>query len=308
MHNVHILSSSPERYICWDRSQTAQCRPIKGTVQKKPGVTAEMANAILSSSKERAENLMIVDLTRHQLHGVYGSHNVRVTQLMEVEEYETLWQLVTVVEAVPSGIHKPMTPGEWQEPTEYASTSERPTVPYLGFQAFVESLPPGSMTGAPKKRSCEILQKEEAGFRRGIYSGVLGYLDVGGGGDFSVVIRTAIKVDEEALDKEDVWRINAGGAITSQSTVEGEYEEMLAKFHSTARAFKHHEPPKPTPRLRRVEIIEPDDPEFAELLATMRGGAEMSLDDAQIMLRAVERELRRRSAAGEDIGENNAEE
>jgi para-aminobenzoate synthetase len=302
MHNVHILSSSPERYICWDRSQTSQCRPIKGTVQKKPGVTAEMADAILSSSKERAENLMIVDLTRHQLHGVYGSHGVRVSKLMEVEEYETLWQLVSVVEAVPSGICKSTTPEDWEEPADYASKrAEKPSTPYLGFQAFAESLPPGSMTGAPKKRSCEILQKVEDGERRGIYSGVLGYLDVGGGGDFSVVIRTAIKIDDEQSDdKEDVWRIGAGGAVTSQSTPEGEYEEMIAKFGSTNRAFTPQAVPETKPKKsRRVEIIEPDDPEFAELLESMRGGEELTLDDAQMMLRAVERELRRRTAAGE---------
>jgi para-aminobenzoate synthetase len=294
MHNVHILSSSPERYICWDRSQTAQCRPIKGTVQKKPGVTPAMAHAILSSSKERAENLMIVDLTRHQLHGVYGSENVRVSQLMEVEEYETLWQLVSVVDAVPSGIRKPNTPQEWDEPAEHIAPASQ-EVPYLGFEAFVESLPPGSMTGAPKKRSCELLQNYEDGARRGIYSGVLGYLDVGGGGDFSVVIRTAIKVDSEDNDKEDLWRMGAGGAITSQSTPEGEYEEMIAKFQSTSRAFTHLPPPKPVSRSKRVEIIEPDDPEFAELLEGMRGGEELTLDDAQMMLRAVEAELRRRT-------------
>jgi para-aminobenzoate synthetase len=294
MHNVHILSSSPERYISWDRSQTAQCRPIKGTVQKKPGVTPEMANAILSSSKERAENLMIVDLTRHQLHGVYGSENVRVSQLMEVEEYETLWQLVSVVDAVPSGIWKPSTPHGWEEPAEHVGPAKQ-DIPYLGFEAFVESLPPGSMTGAPKKRSCEILHKEEGGVRRGIYSGVLGYLDVGGGGDFSVVIRTAVKIDSMDNNKEDVWYVGAGGAITSQSTPEGEHEEMLAKFSSTARTFTHMEPPKPVTKSKRVEIIEPDDPEFAELLAGMRGGEELSLDDAQMMLRAVEAELRRRT-------------
>ncbi|CAE7196436.1 hypothetical protein CFE70_007799 [Pyrenophora teres f. teres 0-1] len=301
MHNVHVLSSSPERYISWDRSQSAQCRPIKGTVQKKPGVTAEMAHAILSSSKERAENLMIVDLTRHQLHGVYGSDSVRVSQLMEVEEYETLWQLVSVVDAVPRGIRKPTTPEGWEEPA--GSTSKQPEkqpVPYLGFEAFVEGLPAGSMTGAPKKRSCEILKNVEKGVRRGIYSGVLGYLDVGGGGDFSVVIRTAIKIDNDQVDeKEDLWRIGAGGAVTSQSTPKGEYEEMVAKFGSTNRAFAPLPPPKPKKKGRRVEIIEPDDPEFAELLASMRGGEELTLDDAQIMLRAVERELRRRSAAGE---------
>lgn len=302
MHNVHILSSSPERYISWDRSQTAQCRPIKGTVQKKPGVTPAMANAILSSSKERAENLMIVDLTRHQLHGVYGSHNVQVSKLMEVEEYETLWQLVSVVDAVPSGVNKAHMPSDWEEPSERVARVDE-EVPYLGFEAFVESLPPGSMTGAPKKRSCEILQKEEDGVRRGIYSGVLGYLDVGGGGDFSVVIRTAVKVDSTDNDKEDVWSIGAGGAITSQSRPEGEHEEMVAKFQSTSRAFKHLPPPTTISKSKRVEIVEPDDAEFAELLAGMRGGEELSLDDAQMMLRAVEAELRRRTgpAAGDEV-------
>jgi para-aminobenzoate synthetase len=291
MHNVHILSSSPERYISWDRSQTAQCRPIKGTVQKKPGVTQEMALSILSSSKERAENLMIVDLTRHQLHGVYGSGNVRVSQLMEVEEYETLWQLVSVVDAAPQGAHKPHALDDWIEPADHTAPAHE--VPYLGFEAFITSLPPGSMTGAPKKRSCEILQTQEAGLKRGIYAGVLGYLDVGGGGDFSVVIRTAIKIDAPDAGKEVVWRIGAGGAITSQSTPEAEYEEMKAKFTSTARAFGHVTKPKEYAKGKRDG--EPDDPRFAELLAGMRGGEELSLDDAQLMLRAVEAELRRRT-------------
>jgi para-aminobenzoate synthetase len=310
MHNVHVLSSSPERYISWDRSQTAQCRPIKGTVQKQPGVTAADAHAILSSSKERAENLMIVDLTRHQLHGVYGSENVRVTQLMEVEEYETVWQLVTVVDAVPSGIYKPMTPEEWEDPADYVSDGGKQAVPYLGFQAFVSSLPPGSMTGAPKKRSCEILQKQETQKKRGIYSGVLGYLDVGGGGDFSVVIRTAIKIDNGASDTEDVWRIGAGGAVTSQSTPEGEYEEMLAKFNSTARAFKQAPPRAAAPKKSRVEIIDPDHPDYEDLWLRAREGDQPSLEDAQMMLRLVEQELRRRALAGEaeGVGEDEGEE
>jgi para-aminobenzoate synthetase len=283
MHNVHILSSSPERYISWDRSQTAQCRPIKGTVQKQPGVTAEDAHAILSSSKERAENLMIVDLTRHQLHGVYGSENVRVSQLMEVEEYETVWQLVTVVDAIPSGIYKPRTPDEWEDPTDYVSEGDKQVVPYLGFQAFVSSLPPGSMTGAPKKRSCEILQKQETQKKRGIYSGVLGYLDVGGGGDFSVVIRTAIKIDGAANSTEDVWRIGAGGAVTSQSTPEGEYEEMLAKFNSTARAFKQVPRRAPVAKKRRVQLIETD-------LIT----GDTPTEDALEMIRLLEQAITRR--------------
>ena len=80
---------------------------------------------------------------------------------------------------------------------------------------------------------------------------------------------------------------------------------MIAKFGSTNRAFLPLPPPKAKAKGRRVEIIEPDDPEFAELLASMRGGEELTLDDAQIMLRAVERELRRRTDEGEG---NNATE
>lgn len=242
LHNVHMLSSSPERYISWDRTQTAQCRPIKGTVAKASGVTAADAHAILTSPKERAENLMIVDLVRHQLHGVYGSGYVHVRKLMEIEEYKTLWQLVSVVEGVPRGSKGPETPGEWEDPSDHVSvfkSASEDDDQYLGYDAFVESLPPGSMTGAPKKRSCEILQREEGHQRRGLYSGVLGYLDVGGGGDFSVIIRTAIKsADSSSTSNEDVWNIGAGGAITAQSTPESEYEEMLAKFQSTSRAFK----------------------------------------------------------------------
>lgn len=272
LHNVHILSSSPERYICWDRSQNAQCRPIKGTVQKKRGVTAESAREILNSSKERAENLMIVDLTRHQLHGVYGSHSVRIKQLMEVEEYETVWQLVTVVDAVPDDIPKSRIPGDWEEPKEHALHSTQSSTPDLGFQAFVQSLPPGSMTGAPKKRSCEILQQVEEGGRRGIYSGVLGYLDVGGGGDFSVVIRTAVKIDDQTEPGKDVWHIGAGGAITSQSTVEGEYEEMFVKLQSTARVF------------RDDYNIDIHDPQYADILAALRrDGGGSDLDDYQLL-------------------------
>ncbi|KAF3003067.1 para-aminobenzoate synthase, (PABA) [Curvularia kusanoi] len=321
MHNVHVLSSSPERYISWSRGQAAQCRPIKGTVQKKPGVTAAHAHAILSSSKERAENLMIVDLTRHQLHGVYGSENVTVSQLMEVEEYETVWQLVTVVDAVPPGQYKPNTPEVWEDPIDGSSSLRaKIDVPDLGFQAFVESLPPGSMTGAPKKRSCEILQEQERGVKRGIYSGVMGYLDVGGGGDFSVVIRTAIKVDatsyyssltapksesdsistsfaaSTSTKTEDIWRIPAGGAVTSQSTPEGEYEEMLAKVNSTARAFTHLPPPPPKQKKPRVELINPDHPDYEALWnETLRGeGADgVGTADVEAVLRLLQETVQR---------------
>jgi len=89
------------------------------------------------------------------------------------------------------------------------------------------------MTGAPKKRSCELLRSiEGASHARGIYSGVIGYLDVGGGGDFSVAIRTAFKWEDEAA-----WKVGAGGAVTVLSEPEAEWEEMVTKRESVLRAL-----------------------------------------------------------------------
>ncbi|KAF2811750.1 para-aminobenzoate synthase [Mytilinidion resinicola] len=238
---VSIVSSSPERFMSWDRKGRTQCRPIKGTVRKGPNVTRAHADEILQSSKERAENLMIVDLTRHQMHGVFGA-NVTVPHLMEVEEYETVYQLVSVVEGVPPGVDHARTPEDWEEPPDYVSVKTRANTGAYGIRALAASLPPGSMTGAPKKRSCELLKEIEEDEPRGVYAGVLGYLDVGGGGDFSVVIRTAVCWEEERVEREgkearEVWRIGAGGAVTSQSTPSGEYDEMFVKLGATLGAF-----------------------------------------------------------------------
>ncbi|KAH9832816.1 Anthranilate synthase component I, N terminal region [Teratosphaeria destructans] len=198
-HSVNVVGSSPERFLSWSRDGICQFRPIKGTVKKTPDMTREKAEELLNCEKERAENLMIVDLIRHDLHGVEGVKNVNVPKLMVVEEYETVYQLVSVIEG------------------DLGASKSR-------IAALSQALPPGSMTGAPKKRSCELLQELEDHKPRGLYSGVIGYLDVGGGADFSVVIRTAFKWDDE-----DVWRIGAGGAITALSEAEAEWQEMLAK-------------------------------------------------------------------------------
>jgi len=88
------------------------------------------------------------------------------------------------------------------------------------------------MTGAPKKRSCELLKEIENDRPRGLYSGVLGYLDIGGGGDFSVVIRTAFKWDDESE-----WRVGAGGAVTAMSEPEAEWMEMRTKRESVMGGF-----------------------------------------------------------------------
>ncbi|KAJ4398564.1 para-aminobenzoate synthase, (PABA) [Neurospora sp. IMI 360204] len=206
--DVSIVGTSPERFLSWSRGGHCQFRPIKGTVKKGPGMTHSIASEILNSSKERAENLMIVDLIRHDLSGVVGADNTWVSKLMVMEEYEKVYQLVSVIEG--------------QLPP-----AELPGAP-RGLHVLKNSLPPGSMTGAPKKRSCEILVDLEKR-PRGVYAGVLGYMDVGGAGDFSVVIRTLVR---NKLEEKEVWRIGAGGAVTIQSTDEGEFEEMEIKAGS----------------------------------------------------------------------------
>lgn len=300
-----LLSSSPERFLCWSRPQrtttetgfssdektsTCQFRPIKGTVKRQPDpslppLTLAQATTLLSTPKERAENLMIVDLIRHDLHGVVGSGNVTVPKLMVVEEYATLFQLVSVIEGtltitddgdddededllnvlqdIPNESNNTTPPTSPTPPSPSTLPSTSP------ITILARSLPPGSMTGAPKLRSCQLLRSLESR-NRGIYSGVLGYMDIGGGGDFSVVIRTAVRWDkddekerkrgvngmatekgveegdnEDGVEREggvveeegEEWTIGAGGAVTALSTEDGEWEEMVAKLRSTLRLF-----------------------------------------------------------------------
>jgi para-aminobenzoate synthetase len=264
LSSATVVSTSPERFLKWDREGNCQFRPIKGTVKKSSTMTREAAQNILNSSKEQAENLMIVDLIRHDLSGVIGAERCSVPKLMTVEEYEHVYQLVSVIEG--------------QLPK-----SDRDGGP-TGLDVLKASLPPGSMTGAPKKRSCEILRDIEQR-PRGIYSGVLGYLDVGGAGDFSVVIRTAVRDasttdasprmprtldnsgestphsnrgyaasnasprcsspstsvregDSASREATETWRIGAGGAVTIQSTDEGEFLEMETKVMTALTAFQ----------------------------------------------------------------------
>ncbi|GAV98849.1 para-aminobenzoic acid synthetase [Lentinula edodes] len=213
-----FLSSSPERFISYSRSPNTLCqlRPIKGTLRKAPGVTRAYAEeALRGSQKEVAENLMIVDLIRHDLHSVVGL-DVYVKQFCQIEEYENVWQMVSVIEGrLPAG-------------------SQRDD---LGWEVLRQSLPPGSMTGAPKKRSVEILQNLEDE-DRSLYSGIFGYWCVGGGGDWSVAIRSCFKHELDSQDPEmENWVIGAGGAITALSDPQAEWDEMLLKLQGVLGAF-----------------------------------------------------------------------
>lgn len=228
--NATFVSCSPERFLKWDNS-TGKCslRPMKGTVKKTSAITTlAQATALLNVPKERAENLMIVDLVRHDLHGVCGPGNVSVPRLMVVEEYASVFQMISVVE------------GQIPLPDDISSRKTR----YTGIDVLAASLPPGSMTGAPKKRSCELLQEIEGhDNERSLYSGVVGYMDVGGRGDFSVNIRCMFRWDDEVTnpreddEQHETWHIGAGGAVTALSTPVAEREEMQTKLAGTLGIF-----------------------------------------------------------------------
>ena len=227
-----LLSSSPERFLRHDTEGNCSMRPMKGTVRKSKQVsTLAEAEKLLHTPKEIAENLMIVDLVRHDLHGICGSGKVTVPELLKVEEYATVFAMVTNVSAQ-------------LDQERLARGLKLDRKPFHGLHVLGSVLPPGSMTGAPKKRSCEILSKLE-NRERGLYSGVVGFFDVTGQADWSVTIRAMWTWDDEIMSSTDpeveeteVWRIGAGGAVTSLSNEEGERQEMLTKLRGPLGAFR----------------------------------------------------------------------
>ncbi|RAL07763.1 aminodeoxychorismate synthase pabA [Aspergillus homomorphus CBS 101889] len=225
---LKIVSSSPECFLNWDRHSMLEMKPMKGTVRKTKDMTLEKARDILGSTKEMAENLMIADLIRHDLYGICGSGAVHVEKLLEVEDHGRVYQMITHV----IGRVDPNRPGFAVQDMPQLHSSGMSA---YGLTALQRCLPPGSMTGAPKERSCLHLSSIE-NRKRGIYSGAMGFLDLGGGGSFSVLIRTAFNCAEDD-DPNQVWRIGAGGAVTILSTAEGEWEEMSTKLRTVLGAF-----------------------------------------------------------------------
>ncbi|KAK8101178.1 hypothetical protein PG999_011552 [Apiospora kogelbergensis] len=257
-----LISSSPERFLEYTADGLCSMRPMKGTVRKSEAGTATLAQAerILHVPKEEAENLMIVDLVRHDLHSVCGPGRVTVPQLLKVEEYASVFQMISVVEG-----QLPPTETATDERNTKTTTTTTTTAAaaasssfssastslppppllrshhYTGLDVLAASLPPGSMTGAPKKRSCEILQGIETHRERSLYSGVVGYMDAAGRGDWSVTIRSLFRWDDETAQEIEVWRIGAGGAVTALSTPEGETEEMFVKLKGPLGIFSEQQ-------------------------------------------------------------------
>jgi para-aminobenzoate synthetase len=195
---VSVLSSSPERFLRVDRARTIESRPMKGTAARAadPFTDACRAAELRRDEKTRAENLMIADLVRHDLGRVSRLGSVEVPRLMVVESHATVHQMVTVVR------------GRLREDADAID----------GVRA---AFPPGSMTGAPKLRTLEIIDRLEDR-PRGVYSGALGFLAVNGTADLSVVIRTLVASPAGLA-------IGSGGAIVAGSNPHDELREMELK-------------------------------------------------------------------------------
>jgi anthranilate/para-aminobenzoate synthase component I len=199
-----LAGASPERFVDL-RSGRIHARPMKGTRPRgaTPAEDLRLRAGLRKSEKDRAENVMIVDLMRNDLGRVCEIGSVRVPALYTVETYATVHQLTSTI----TGRLRAEVP-PWE----------------LARACF----PPGSMTGAPKLRAMERLAELEAG-PRGWYSGVVGYVDVRGDMDLSVVIRTALVSEREVR-----WHV--GGGIVADSTPDDEWQESLDKCPSWLRA------------------------------------------------------------------------
>ncbi|MCC9192362.1 chorismate-binding protein [Arthrobacter sp. zg-Y916] len=201
--NLVLAGTSPERFLRISAAGNLRAEPIKGTRPRggTPAADAELRQDLLRSDKDRAENIMIVDLMRNDLSRLAEPGSVTVPRLCVVESYATVHQLVSTIDA------------------RLASGASR-------AEAIAAAFPAGSMTGAPKSSTMTILDRLE-GAARGMYSGAAGYFSLTGAADLSVVIRTLVLSPKPG--GVTVLSLGVGGAVTSGSDPKAEWQEVRTK-------------------------------------------------------------------------------
>jgi para-aminobenzoate synthetase len=226
--DLSILSSSPERLLSVDRDRNVQARPIKGTAPRSDDASRdeELRAGLLGDEKTFAEHLMIVDLLRNDLGRVCDVDTVRVPDFMVVESYATVHQLISNITGALDPARSPV-------------------------DCVRACFPGGSMTGAPKLRTMELIDDIERE-PRGVYSGALGYFGLDGSVDLSIVIRTIVM-------RPGATTIGAGGAIVMQSNPVEEFDELLLKARAPMAAIAKAVTGSDSPGMSVIEL----EPSFA---------------------------------------------
>lgn len=203
----HLISASPERFLQHRKGQLLT-QPIKGTAPRStdPLEDQQFIRDLRTSEKEQAENVMIVDLSRHDLNRFCAPWSVQVPRLFDIQSFPQVHQMVSTVEG-------------------------RLDDPFTSMDALEGIFPPGSMTGAPKFKVMRLIDQYE-GIGRGLYAGSVGYVTPSGDFDFNVIIRSLIYEETASL-----LNYHVGGAITYDSDPEKEYEETILKAQAIRRIF-----------------------------------------------------------------------
>ena len=199
MNRLYAISASPERYLK-KTNQNLISQPIKGTKKRSPDPKVDNAykQALLNDPKEHSENVMIVDLVRHDLSKTAQKNTVKVDELLGIYSFLQVHHLISTI-----------------------SSTVKPDTPLIDI--IKTTFPMGSMTGAPKIKAMQLIEKYEVS-KRGIYSGALGYITQDGNFDFNVMIRSVLY-----NEKQKYVSYSVGSAITAKSDPEKEYEECLLK-------------------------------------------------------------------------------